>query len=222
MAGPIQSGINNILNMGAAAATLSGAVAERRETDKLNQMIDTARAKSKSLSETVKDPKTSQIDRDVAIETVGELDKKIQGARDRIFDINPTEENLDSIMEGKKKALNNQNFIQRANYDISEVEAEAARQADFQEEMNQQMEQGYTPNDEARAEQANNRAATQQATKKKRRNFMRDYLSQMQTNMGGKVGDMAPELQKKIAANYSPKERQRIMNQKDKEKGGKK
>lgn len=209
MAGPIQSGINNILNMGAAAATLSGAVAERKETNKLNQMLDTARSKAKSLSKTIEDPNASQIDRDVAIETVGELDKKIQGKRDKIFDINPTKENLDAVMEGKKKALNNQNVIQRAKKALNNQNAI-------------QMEEGYVPNDETRAQQANERAQKQQATRKKHRNFMRDYLSQMQTNMGGKVGDMPKDMQKKIAANYSPRERQRIMNQKDKEKGGKK
>lgn len=61
----------------------------------------------------------------------------------------------------------------------------------------------------------------QKAKTKQRRNFM-EYLSKMPTNWGGTVGDLAPDLQKKIAQNFNKNQRKTIMNRMDREAGDKK
>lgn len=227
MAGPIQSSINNMLGMGATVATLSGAVAERREEQKFDDLLSTARSEQKRLDKITsgKDKKATEIDRKVAEESVQRIDEQLNERAKKLFEMNPSSDNLQRLEMRRKGQLENESVLRNRKMDEADANAEAEAQQALEDEMLQREvanETGYVPNDEARAEQANERATTQQATRKKRRNFMRDYLSQMQTNMGGKVGDMAPDLQKKIAANYSSKERQRIMNQQDKEKGGKK
>lgn len=55
---------------------------------------------------------------------------------------------------------------------------------------------------------------TAEAKKKQRRNFM-DYLRKMPTSLGGNVGDLSYDLQKKIDAGIPSKQRQKIMNQAD-------
>lgn len=75
--------------------------------------------------------------------------------------------------------------------------------------------------EQIRAERAKTRAAEKGAQQvKQRRNFM-DYLSSMETSLGGKVGDLPLQMQKQIAKDYSKSEREKIMNAQDKEKKGK-
>lgn len=221
-----QGSINQALGVAGVLAGISGIPQERREAAKIDKLRESAKSQRDTIVDTLKDAPSDSPEYAAAKETAQYFDEKLGEATRAKYEARPTEKNAQELLNENIKAQKNKAAIsrgeQRKLYDESEAEAEAARQAAFQEEMDQLMEQGYVPNDEARAEQAINRAATQQKTRKKRRDFIRDYLSQMQTNMGGKVGDMAPEMQKKIAANYSSKERQRIMNQQDKEKGGKK
>lgn len=51
----------------------------------------------------------------------------------------------------------------------------------------------------------------------KRRNFARDYLPQMDTSLGGKVGQFDKPTQKKIASNFSQAQRKEIMDRMDAE-----
>lgn len=62
-------------------------------------------------------------------------------------------------------------------------------------------------------------ANTQDAAQKQRRNFI-NYLKDMPSSIGGKVGELPIEIQRQIAKTYSTSERKNIMDTVD--KGGKK
>ena len=72
-----------------------------------------------------------------------------------------------------------------------------------------------------RQEQAQEKTKqVQEAKTKQRRNFM-EYLGKQQLRGGGTVGDLPQDIQKKIAQNYSKADRQKLMNQMDREAGKK-
>lgn len=56
----------------------------------------------------------------------------------------------------------------------------------------------------------------QEAKQEQKRNFM-DYLKQQQTSLG-KVGDLPENIQTEIAKSYSQADRERLMDEMDKEK----
>lgn len=62
-----------------------------------------------------------------------------------------------------------------------------------------------------------NVANKQDAKQKQKRNFM-SYLKEQPTNLGGKVGDLPPKIQKQVAKQYSPAQRKKLMDTIDKEK----
>lgn len=230
-----QGSINQALGVAGAFAGLSGITQERREAAKIKKLKKSASSQKDALLENLENASSDSPEYAGTKETIQYLDEKIGEATRAKFEARPTKKNAQELLKENIKAQRNKDILSRGEQRKVEREGAQARldeeEAAYQGYLDEQAaayqdyldeESWYVPNDEARAEQAINRAATQQKTRKKRRDFIRDYLSQMQTNMGGKVGDMAPEMQKKIAANYSPKERQRIMNQQDKEKGGKK
>lgn len=210
----IQQGINQMLGMGAALAGLSGAVAERRESKRLGDVLDTAGAEKERLGKTIQDPKTSDEDRAAATKTVEYLEGQIEGSRKRLFELNPSSENLGEIEKGFAKQEKNQQVIAQG-YENASREAE---EQGYQEMVRQAEEEGILQYDDQRADTAIERAQKQAKSRAKRRNFVRDYLSQMQTSLGGPVGELPPEIQKVIASSYSSKERRQIMNQKDREK----
>lgn len=215
-----QGSVNQALGVAGAFAGLSGITQERREAAKIDKLRESARSQRDTIVGTLKDMPSDSPEYAAAKETAQYFDEKLGEATKAKYEARPTEENAQELLKENTKAQKNKSILGQAEQRKIEREEEDANYEGWLNLVNEDSQ--YVPNDESRAEQAINRAATQQKTRKKRRDFIRDYLSQMQTNMGGKVGDMAPELQKKIAANYSPKERQRIMNQQDKEKGGKK
>lgn len=216
-----QGSINQALGVAGAFAGLAGIPQERREAAKIDKLRESAKSQRDNIVGTLKDMPSDSPEYAAAKETAQYFDEKLGEATRAKFEARPTEKNAQELLRENIKAQKNkaalsqgeQRKVEREERD----EEEAAAQDAYQEEMNQIMESGYVPNDEFRAEQANERAQKQQTTRNKRRNFMRDYLSQMESVRG-----MTPEQQRAIAANYSPKERQRIMNQQDKEKGGKK
>lgn len=72
--------------------------------------------------------------------------------------------------------------------------------------------------DEIRQEQAMLKVAEKQESKKgQKRNFM-EYLGNLKASGLGKVSDLEPDLQKKIAGTYSPYQRQKLMDQMDKDR----
>lgn len=215
-----QGSINQALGIAGAFAGLAGIPQERREAAKIDKLRESAKSQRDTIVGTLKDMPSDSPEYAGAKETAQYFDEKLGEATRAKYEARPTEENAQELLKENIKAQKNKSIIGRAEQRKVEREEEDANYEGWQRLVNEDSE--YVPNDESRAEQAINRAATQQTTRKKRRDFIRDYLSQMQTNMGGKVGDMPTDMQKIIAANYSYKERQRIMNQQDKEKGGKK
>ena len=215
-----QGSINQALGIAGAFAGLAGIPQERREAAKIDKLRESAKSQRDTIVGTLKDMPSDSPEYAGAKETAQYFDEKLGEATRAKYEARPTEENAQELLKENIKAQRNKGILGQAEQRKVEMEEEAENYEGWLNLVNEDSE--YVPNDESRAEQAINRAATQQATRKKRRDFIRDYLSQMQTNMGDKVGDMPTDVQKIIAANYSPKERQRIMNQQDKEKGGKK
>lgn len=215
-----QGSINQALGVAGAFAGLAGIPQERREAAKIDKLRESAKSQRDTIVGTLKDMPSDSPEYAAAKETAQYFDEKLGEATRAKFEARPTEKNAQELLEENTKAQKNKSVLGQAEQRKVEREEEDANYEGWLNLVNEDSE--YVPNDEARAEQANNRAVTQQAARNKRRNFIRDYLSQMETSMGGKVGDMPADMQKKIAANYSSKERQRIMNQQDKEKGGKK
>lgn len=75
---------------------------------------------------------------------------------------------------------------------------------------------------EERQELAMKKTSEQAEAKKKQRRNFKTYLAQQPTSLGGTVGDLSPDLQKKIASEYSRSDRKRMMDQMDREaKNGK-
>lgn len=227
-----QGSINQALGVAGVIAGISGIPQERREAAKIDKLRESARSQRDTIVDTLKDAPSDSPEYAAAKETAQYFDEKLGEATRAKYEARPTEKNAQELLKENIKAQKNKAAISKGEQRKVEREGAQARldeeEAAYQDYLDEQAsayldeESWYVPNDEARAQQANERAQKQQATRKKRRNFIRDYLSQMQTNMGGKVGDMPTDIQKIIAANYSPKERQRIMNQQDREKGGKK
>lgn len=215
-----QGSINQALGVAGAFAGLAGIPQERREAAKIDKLRESAKSQRDTIVGTLKDMPSDSPEYAAAKETAQYFDEKLGEATRAKYEARPTKENAQELLRENIKAQRNKGIISQAEQRKVEREEEAENYEGWLNLVNEESQ--YVPNDETRAQQAINRAATQQATKKKRRDFIRDYLSQMQTSMGGKVGDMAPDLQKKIAANYSSAERKRIMDQKDKEKGGNK
>ena len=59
---------------------------------------------------------------------------------------------------------------------------------------------------------ANLQAKQKKKNKIEQKRRFKDYLAKMQTNFGGTIGDLPDSVQKAIAKQYSPYERQKIMN----------
>ena len=59
---------------------------------------------------------------------------------------------------------------------------------------------------------ANLQAQQKKKNKIEQKRRFKDYLAKMQTNFGGTIGDLPDSVQKAIAKQYSPYERQKIMN----------
>lgn len=217
-----QGSINNALGVAGVLAGIAGIPQERREAAKIDKLRETAKSQRDAIVGTLQNSPSDSPEYAGAKETAQYFDEKLGEATRAKFEARPTAENAREVLNENIKAQKNKAALSQGEQRKVEREGrdeeEAASQDAYQEEMNQRMEQGYVPDDEARAQQANERAKKQQATRRKRRNFMRDYLSQMETSLGGTVGDLPPEMQKVIASQYSSKERQRIMNQQDREK----
>lgn len=226
MAGQIQGEINNALGIAGVLTGMTGFPQERREAAKIDKLRKTANSQRDAIVGTLQDSPSDSPEYAAAKETFQYFDEKLGEATRAKFEARPTEKNANEVLRENIKAQRNkaalsqgeQRKVEREERDKEEADAEAA----FQEEMDRLMEQGYVPDDEVRAQQAMGRMGKQQKAKKAlRRNFM-TYLAQQPTSLGGTVGDLSHELQKKIASQYDRNARRRMMNQMDKEaKNGK-
>lgn len=77
--------------------------------------------------------------------------------------------------------------------------------------------EGTSPQAQARDRAMQSAANEQQAKSTQRRNFL-EYLKKQPTSLGGTIGQLPSEMQKKIASQYTKSQRKRIMDAMDKEK----
>lgn len=71
------------------------------------------------------------------------------------------------------------------------------------------------------AEAKQSAASAVEAKQVQQRDFM-SYLAKQETSLGGTVGQLPPEVQAKIAEQYSPEQRESLMNLMDQEAAAKK
>lgn len=177
------------------AARLSPDYEIKQELYKSKQSMD--RSKKQAMAIEAKTGDVTKAEADVA----SKIRTNILEESARRFELDPTSENL-------------------AKHEQNVKAAEMQKQAYEKELASPQGQTSIIPADpdEIRIEQANIKAAQKSANKQTtKRNFM-NYLKNIQIQSGGKVGDLPESIQKKIAAQYSKKERKSIMDSMDKEK----
>lgn len=199
MAGSIQGDINQALGTLGALATFSPQLQEHAENMAENRKLD---KRQKVLDQ------QGQI-------AVQELQKKFTPDAEGNITIDPqTESELQQSRRELMRQNQEQEDISRARYDLKPT-LENYQKWQLDASINQNLRDEYA--NIARQEQAMARQDRQkQAKKTQKRNFM-DYLAKQPTALGGTVGDLSPDLQKKIASQYDRNARRRMMNQMDRE-----
>lgn len=189
-----QSAANEVFNQVGLYSALAGGPQDLKETIKLgkeekvlNKQIDNAAA---DVGESMYLAQKAKASGDSA--TIEELTKKAKGQNEELSRL--LKNSLD--IQERKYQLN----PSQKNY---EAVMAARRAGESSLEERQEMAMKKT------SEQA-------EAKKKQRRNF-KTYLAQQPTSLGGTVGDLSPDLQKKIASEYSRSDRKRMMDQMDRE-----
>lgn len=199
MAGSIQGGINQALGTLGALATFSPQLqehaenmAESRKLDKRQKVLD----------------KQGQI-------AVQDLQKKFTPDAEGNITIDPqTESELQQSRRELMRQNQEQEDISRRRYDLKPT-PENYQKWQLDASINQNLRDEYA--NAAKQQQAMARQDRQkQAKQTQRRNFMA-YLAQQPTSFGGTVGDLSPDLQRKIASQYSKNERRNMMNRMDRE-----
>lgn len=199
MAGSIQGDINQALGTLGALATFSPQLQEHAENMAENRKLN---KRQKVLDQ------QGQI-------TVQDLQKKFTPDAEGNITIDPqTESELQQSRRELMRQNQEQEDISRARYDLKPT-LENYQKWQLDASINQNLRDEYA--NIARQEQAMARQDRQkQAKKAQKRNFM-DYLAKQPTSLGGTVGDLSPDLQKKIASQYDRNARRRMMNQMDRE-----
>lgn len=199
MAGSIQGDINQALGTLGALATFSPQLQEHAENMAENRKLD---KRQKVLDQ------QGQI-------AVQDLQKKFTPDAEGNITIDPqTESELQQSRRELMRQNQEQEDISRARYDLKPT-LENYQKWQLDASINQNLRDEYA--NIARQEQAMARQDRQkQAKKTQKRNFM-DYLAKQPTALGGTVGDLSPDLQKKIASQYDRNARRRMMNQMDRE-----
>ena len=199
MAGSIQGDINQALGTLGVLATFSPQlqehaenIAENRKLKKRQEVLD----------------KQGQL-------AVQDLQKKFTPDAEGNVTIDPqTESELEQSRKEMMRQNQEQEDISRRRYDLKPtLENYQKWQLDASINQNYRDELANI----AKQRQAMDRMTRQKEAKATRRNFIRDYLAQQPTSFGGTVGDLSPDLQKKIASQYDRNARRRMMNQMDRE-----
>ena len=199
MAGSIQGDINQALGTLGVLATFSPQlqehaenIAENRKLKKRQEVLD----------------KQGQL-------AVQDLQKKFTPDAEGNVTIDPqTESELEQSRKEMMRQNQEQEDISRRRYDLKPtLENYQKWQLDASINQNYRDELANI----AKQRQAMDRMTRQKEAKATRRNFIRDYLAQQPTSLGGTVGDLSPDLQKKIASQYDRNARRRMMNQMDRE-----
>lgn len=189
-----QGAVNEVINQAGLYSALAGGPQDLKERLRLGKeekilgkQIDNVAA---DVGEAISAAQKAKAAGDSA--TVEELKKKAKGQNEELSRL--LDRNLE-IQEGKYKINPSQK-----NYEAV-MAARRVRETSLEEKQDLAMKKT--------SEQA-------EAKKKQRRNF-KTYLAQQPTSLGGTVGDLSPDLQKKIASQYSRSDRRRMMDQMDRE-----
>lgn len=199
MAGSIQGDINQALGTLGALATFSPQLKEHAENMAENRKLN---------------KRQEVLDQQGQI-AVQDLQKKFTPDAEGNITIDPqTESELQQSRRELMRQNQEQEDISRARYDLKPT-LENYQKWQLDASINQNLRDEYA--NIARQEQAMARQDRQkQAKKTQKKNFM-DYLAKQPTSLGGTVGDLSPDLQKKIASQYDRNARKRMMNQMDRE-----
>ena len=207
MAGSIQGDINQALGTLGVLATFSPQLQEHAEniaeSRKLNKKQE---ALEKQAAATGNKPLEPQIADDIS--------NQMRDVARRKFELKPSEKTykeyakkIPTIIREDPEMIHQERM--EAIPDIARRNAEYA--------YNYQKQYKYELDNLEKQDQAMASMTRQKAAKATRRNFIRDYLAQQPTSFGGTVGDLSPDLQKKIASQYDRNARRRMMNQMDRE-----
>lgn len=220
-----QGQVTQAINTVGLLAGLTGAPQERKEQKALEGTLKAAGEMKNQITQQLEDKTLPDTERAALEKTIEHIDDQVERHSERLTELRPSAKNIQNLMDaytatGRNRARVQETGAARAEYQEG-MEAEAARR---EEEARASGEFGAQRYDETRAQQAMERSQKQQAARQKRRSFVRDYLPNIETNLGGKVGDFPKDVQRELGKNYSPKERKEIMDRMDKEnkdKGGK-
>ena len=199
MAGSIQGDINQALGTLGALATFSPQLQEHAENMAENRKLNNRQNVSDQQGQiAVQDPQkkfTPDAEGNVTIDP--QTESELQQSRKELMRQNQEQEDISRKRYDLKPTLEN---YQKWQLDAS---------------INQNLRDEFA--NVAKQQQAMARQDRQkQAKQTQRRNFMA-YLAQQPTSFGGTVGDLSPDLQKKIASQYDRNARRRMMNQMDRE-----
>lgn len=193
--GVIQNAMNQLLGTASIAARLSPSYETKQKLYESKQNMKRYKKQAAAIQS-----KTGVITQEEA--TIAEkLGTNIVEESAKRFELDPTSENLAKHEQNVKAAQQQKQEYGKA---LSSPQGET----------------WVTPADpdEIRIEQANLKAAQKSAVKQKAKRNFKDYLKNIEIQGGGKVGDLPPQLQEKIAAQYSKEKRKSIMDSMDKEK----
>lgn len=194
-----QGAVNEVINQVGLYSALAGGPQDLKEGIKLgkeervlDKQIDNAAA---DVAKSMSEAQKAKGAGDSA--TIEELNKKAKGQNEEL-----------SRLLGKNLEIQERKYQLNPSQKNYEAVMAARRAGETSLEERQDLAMKKT------SEQA-------EAKKKQRRNF-KTYLAQQPTSLGGTVGDLSPDLQKKIASQYSRSDRRRMMDQMDREaKNGK-
>lgn len=230
-----QGAVNNMLGTAAIALSLNPELkAERaaktaeRKAQKLEEAYGGAVEEARKV---INDPNVADnsLERKNAEATVGDYNEKMGEAVEQAFNANPTAKRAQRLVETRRSGMVEAKNTKDASMDALE-KRDSRESAQKEGEEQEALARGEDPNtgepmyvsrDESKMTSSNQRAQKQVKAKASQRRRFKDYLSKMETSLGGTVGELPAEAQAYIASQYSPKDRKKIMDEEDR-KGGKK
>lgn len=189
--GVIQQGINQLIGTAAIAARLSPGFETRQELLKLGKQEKALGMQQEALP-TIS-PDEMEEGKTIAAQQHQEILEKQAEVAQKQFELQPTKESMRKATFARSAA--GQGPIMTLPADPDEI---------LREQQELQEQKGQIRAQEKGAKQV-----------KQKRNFM-NYLKNLETNFGGKVGDLPENVQKIIAKQYSKSQRQKIMQEMDK------
>ena len=236
MAGSIQSDINQALGTAGVLLGISGAPQKMQEKTKLKKRdeITTKQLENvqSSLKETGKELARVKASGDSSampsieekLEAQGKEIRRLSNedidVKEKIYQLKPSKKNYEAYMKAKSLPdviLPSENPYLIHEKRMAGVQDEARRNAEYDYKYQQAYKKELS-NLEMQQQAMDKMSRQSEAKKEQRRNFM-DYIGKMSV-LGETVGSIDarhPGFAKKIAAQYNKQDREKIMNQMDKE-----